>query len=212
MKIAVVGTQCVGKSTYIKDFLEKWKNFTTPEKTYRDIVKEKNIPINKLGSEESQQCILDFLADQATQYSSTDNVIFDRCVLDNLAYSSWLHLNGLVSEKFLDTSRILVRETLRLFDIIFFLPLSKTSPIQIEQDGLRDTDPVYREEIDNIFKVFNQSYLQGDGRIFPKGDSAAFIEIYGTREQRIALTSMYLTEEGKIYGEEQSLLSDIWTP
>ena len=212
MKIAVIGTQCIGKSTYIKDFLVKWPMFSSPEKTYRDLVKEKNIPINKSGTEESQQLILDFLADQATRYSKSDNVIFDRCVLDNLAYSSWLHLNGMVSEKFLDNSRILVRETLSLFDIIFFLPISKTSPVKIVEDGVRDTDPVYREEIDNIFKAFQQSYHQGDGRIFPKGDSAALIEIYGSPEQRIALTSMYVTEKGTIYGEEESLISDLWTP
>jgi hypothetical protein len=142
--------------------------------------------------------------------SKTENVIFDRCVLDNLAYSSWLNLNGKVSDKFLDQSRILVRETLKMFDVIFFLPITKTSPVNIEEDGTRDTDPVYREEIDNIFKVFVKSYQQGDGRIFPKGDSPPIIEIYGNPEQRIALTSMYITEEGKPYGEEQSLITDVY--
>lgn len=210
MKIAVVGTQCIGKSTYIKDFLNKWSMYTTPEKSYRDIVKEKNIPINRLGDEASQRVILDFLVDQALSCSKSDNVIFDRCVLDNLAYSSWLHLNDKVSEKFLDESRILVRETLKMFDIILFLPITKVSPVKIVEDGVRDVDPVYREEIDNIFKVFAKSYLQGDGRIFPKGDSPPIIEIYGSPEQRIALTSMYITEEGKPYGEEQSLISDIY--
>lgn len=210
MKICVSGTQCIGKTTYIKDFLNKWKNYTTPEKTYRDVVRERNIPLNKIGSEESQQVILDFLVDQAMSCSKSDNVIFDRCVLDNLAYSSWLNLNGKVSDKFLDQSRILVRETLKMFDIIFFLPITKVAPVQLVSDGLRDVDPVYREEIDNIFKVFVQSYRQGDGRIFPKGDSPPIIEIYGSPEQRIMLTSMYITEEGKPYGEEQSLITDIY--
>jgi nicotinamide riboside kinase len=210
MKIAVVGTQCIGKSTFIKDFLNKWPMYTTPEKTYRDLIKEKNIPINQLGSEESQQMILDFLVDQSMSCSKTENVIFDRCVLDNLAYSSWLHLKEKVSEKFLDQTRILVRETLKMFDIIFFLPITKHSPVEIVEDGLRDTDPIFRTEIDNIFKVFMQSYLKGDGRIFPKGDSPPIIEIYGSPEQRIALASMYINEEGAPYGEEQSLITDIY--
>jgi predicted ATPase len=209
MKIAVVGTQCIGKSTFIKDFLDKWSMYSTPTKTYRDVVKERNISINKLGSEESQQIILDFLVDQATQYSKSDNVIFDRCILDNLAYSSWLHLNGKVSEKFLDTSRIIVRESLKLFDIIFFLPITKTSPVSLVEDGVRDTDPVYREEIDNIFKAFYQSYLQADGRVFPKDDTPAFIEIFGNQVERVALTSLYLTDLGTAYGEKESLLSDL---
>jgi hypothetical protein len=212
MKIAVVGTQCIGKSTYIKDFLNKWSMYKTPEKSYRDLIKEKNIPINKIGTEESQQLILDFLIDQATQYSKEENVIFDRCILDNLAYSSWLHLNDKVSEKFLDTSRIIVRESLKLFDIIFFLPITKTSPVKIVEDGIRDTDPVYREEIDNIFKAFYQSYLQADGRVFPTSDSPAFIEIFGSQEQRIALTGLYITDIGNAYGDKESLLSDIITP
>lgn len=212
MKIAVVGTQCIGKSTYVNDFLKKWSMYSTPEKSYRDLIKEKNIPINKLGSEESQQIILDFLVDQATQYSKSDNIIFDRCILDNLVYSSWLHLYDKVSDKFLDKSRLIVKESLKLFDIIFFLPITKTSPVEIVEDGVRDTDPVYREEIDNIFKAFMQSYVQGDGRIFPKVDSPAFIEIFGSPEQRIALTNLYITDLGHPYGEKESLLSDIWTP
>ena len=72
MKIAVVGTQCIGKSTYIKDFLKKWSMYSTPEKTYRDIVKEKNIPLNKLGDEHSQKIILDFLIEQATSFSKKE--------------------------------------------------------------------------------------------------------------------------------------------
>ena len=212
MKIAVVGTQCIGKSTYINDFLHKWTTYKTPSTCYRSLIKEKKIEINKSGSEETQKIILDFLIDQAMSYSKDENVIFDRCVLDNLAYSSWLFLNNKVSEKFLDETRILVRETLKLFDIIFFLPLTNVSPVEIVEDGVRDTDPIYREEIDNIFKAFSRSYVQGDGRIFPANDSPALIEIFGSPSGRIQLTSLYLTEEGKAYGEGQSLISDLYTP
>jgi predicted ATPase len=151
--------------------------------------------------------ILDFLAEQATQYSKKDNVIFDRCVLDNLAYSSWLHLKDKVSEKFLDESRILTRETLRLLDVILFLPITNSSPVTIVNDSLRDTNPQYREEVDNIFKAFQQSYHQEDGRIFPQGDAPPIIEIFGNQEQRIELTKLYITPEGKPYGEEQSLIA-----
>jgi predicted ATPase len=207
MKIAVVGTSCIGKSTYIQDFLKNWPMYETPKTTYRDLIKEKNIPCNREGTEESQRMILDFLAEQATQYSKKDNVIFDRCVLDNLAYSSWLHLKDKVSEKFLDESRILTRETLRLLDVIFFLPITNSSPVTIVNDDLRDTDPQYREEVDNIFKVFQQSYHQEDGRIFPQGDAPPIIEIFGNQEQRIELTKLYITPEGKPYGEEQSLIA-----
>lgn len=212
MKIAVVGTACQGKSTYIKDFLTQWPMYKTPEKSYRDVIKEKNLIINEDGTEESQKIILDVLVDQATEFSKGENVIFDRCVLDNLAYTAWLNMNGKVSDEFLETTRLIVSETLKLYDILFFFPISKFSPITLEADGTRSVNEEYRKEIDNIFKTFQQSYLSGDGRVFPKNDAAAMIEIYGTQQERIKMTELYITKEGKIYGDEDSLMSDIYVP
>jgi len=209
MKIAISGTHCMGKTTYIEDFLKKWPNYKSPEKSYRDYIVEKNLPHSKDATEESQKLILDALVDQSQAYSKDENVIFDRCVLDNLAYSSWLFLNGKISEKFLDESRIIIRESLKLFDIIFYFPITKFSKVEMEDDNFRNTDPVFREEIDNIFSTFVQSYRQQDGRVFPADDTPPIIEIFGNREERIAMTSFYITEEGAAYGEEQSLLTDI---
>ncbi|NBO36294.1 hypothetical protein EBU91_01975 [bacterium] len=212
MKIAVSGAQCTGKSTYVKDFLKNWTNYKTPEKGYRDFIKENNLPHSKNGTEESQKAILNALLDESQQYTRKDNIIFDRCILDNLAYSSWLHLNDKVSEKFLDETRITIREALKTFDLIFFFPLTKTSPIPFDDKETRESDVQYREEIDNIFKAFLKSYHQGDGRVFPKDDSPAIIEIFGNPEERIKMTEFYLDKEGRPYGEDQSLISDIYTP
>jgi predicted ATPase len=209
MKIAVIGTQNTGKTTYVNDFLKKWPMYTTSDKSYREIIKEKNLPHSQNSNEETQKLILDFLIDQVTETSKTDNVILDRSVLDCLAYSTWLCLNDKVSEKFLDQQRIIVRETLKLYDVIFFMPLTKASPIEIQNDGFRNIDPIFREEIDNIFKVFQESYHKGDGRVFPKDDTPAVIEIYGSPEERIKLTEFYITEDGKAYGEDDNLLNEV---
>lgn len=210
MKIAICGTSCVGKSTYVKDFLETWKNYKNPEKTYRNLIKEKNLPHSSNGNEESQKAILNSLVDQAIEFSKDENIIFDRCVLDNMAYTSWLYLKDKVSEKFLDETRILVRETLKLYDIIFFIPLTKVSPVELTESELRDTDPVYREEIDNIFKTFVASYHKSEGKVFPSEDCPAVIEIFGSPKERIQMTKLYITEEGKPYGENESLLTGIF--
>jgi len=209
MKIAVVGSQCTGKTTYINDFLKKWSMYKTPEDTYRKLIKEKKLSHSKNGNEESQTAILNCLVDQAIENSKSENVIFDRCVLDVLAYSTWLCLNEKMSEKALDQQRIIVRETLKLYDIIFFIPLTKVSEIKIEDNDNREVDPVYREEIDTIFKVFQDSYNRGDGRVFPKEDTPAVIEIFGSPQERIKLTEFYITEEGKAFGEGESLLSNV---
>jgi thymidylate kinase len=209
MKIAVIGTQCMGKSTYIKDFLKKWPMYTTPEKSYREILKEKNLSHSKEATVEAQTEILNFLIDQATECSKQDNVILDRCVLDCLAYTAWLNLKGKVSDDYLDQQRIIVRETLKLYDILFFLPITKVAKVDIVEDGFREIDPIFREEIDVIFKAFQESYHRGDGRVLPKDDAPAIIEIFGTPEERIKMTELYITEDGKCYGEDENLLNSV---
>ena len=209
MKIAAIGTHSTGKSTYIQDFLKNWPMYETSDKSYRDLIKDNSVTHSKQGTEESQKIILNYLVDQAIESSKKDFVILDRCVVDNLAYSSWLNLNEKVSDKFLEESRLIVRETLKMFDIIFFIPLTKVAEVPLENNELRDVDPVYREEIDNIFKVFQQSYLRGDGRVFPVNDSPALIEIFGSREERIKMTELYIDKNGKPYGDDKSLISDI---
>jgi predicted ATPase len=212
MKLCVVGTACQGKSTYISDFLKNWNMYKTTEKSYRDIIKEKKLSINENGNEESQKIILDILVDQAIDFSKDDNVIYDRCVLDNLAYTFWLNANGKVSDEFLEKTRTIVHETLKLYDILFFFPISKFSKIELTESENRSINVEYRDEIDQIFKAFQQSYLSGDGKIFPTIESPAFIEIYGTPEQRIEMTKLYINTNGNIYGEEDSLISDLYLP
>jgi hypothetical protein len=183
--------------------------YTTSDKSYRDIIKEQNLSHSKNSNEETQKIIMDFLVDQATQSSKSDNIIFDRCIVDCLVYSTWLCLNDKVSEKFVDQQRILVRETVKLFDLLLFIPLTKVAPIEIKDDGFRETDPIFREEIDNIFKAFQDSYHRGDGRVFPKEDCPAIIEIFGSPEERIKMTEFYINPDGKGYGEDESLLDNV---
>jgi|APGre2960657404_1045060.scaffolds.fasta_scaffold15864_3 hypothetical protein len=209
MKIGIIGTSCVGKTTYVNDFLKKWPMYETPQNSYREKLKELNLPHSKQSNEETQTLILNCLIDQLIESSKKDFVIFDRSVVDVLAYSTWLNLYEKVSDKFLDQQRITIRETLKLYDVLFFIPLTKVAPVNIEDNGFREVDPTYRQEIDTIFKVFNDSYAKGDGRVFPAEDCPAVIEIFGSPEERIKLTELYIMEDGKCYGEDQSLIPDI---
>jgi hypothetical protein len=48
-----------------------------------------------------------------------------------------------------------------------------------------------------------------EGKVFPSEDCPAVIEIFGSPEERIKMTQLYLQENGQPYGEEQSLLTGI---
>ena len=90
-KIGVMGTQCIGKTTLIDDMILQWPQLSRPEKTYRDLIKEKKLPVNKNGTKESQEAILNFLVDEAMGNYGKKKMIFDRTPLDNMAYSLWLY-------------------------------------------------------------------------------------------------------------------------
>ena len=52
MKIAVCGSSCTGKSTYINDFMQKWPMYKKPTKPrYTDLMASQGIKINEDGDE-----------------------------------------------------------------------------------------------------------------------------------------------------------------
>lgn len=206
MKIAITGTQCIGKSTFINDFIKKWPMYTTSGKDCSSIIREKKLLHSQESTEATQDIILNHLVDQALSCSKTDHVIFDRCVLDNLAYTSWLVLKEKIPNSYLQKILPIVQETIKLYDIIFTCPITKVAPVNIESNGTRDIDPVFREEIDNILKTFIESYHKHDGKIFNPQDSPAVIEIFGKPEERIAMAEFYINENGNMYGEDESLI------
>lgn len=61
MRIVVVGAQNVGKTTFVRDFVTKFPNYTTPSVSYRDIVLAKGLKINQETGEESQAAIMQFI-------------------------------------------------------------------------------------------------------------------------------------------------------
>ena len=127
MRIAISGTACQGKYTLVKDFLDLWPSYKTPEKTYRSVLQENNLSHSSKTNKETQRKILDFMIEEQQKYRSSDNVIFDRCPLDNLVYSMWAceQNNSDIDEEFVSSCIPLVRESFRNLDIIFFIPITK---------------------------------------------------------------------------------------
>jgi hypothetical protein len=197
MKIGVCGTQCIGKSTFCNDFVQSWPKYKFIKHNY---TKKKGITLNKMGTEESQEYILNKLIDQL-QETKANYAIYDRTVLDNLVYTLWLNANEKVSDAFVKKCIDITRETLILYDIIFFCPITKHTPIEIIPGKHRDSDPKYREEIDVLFKTLMDAYVKQSNIYFPiqhpKG-CPAIIEMFGNREERIQLAKLYIKPNGKV--------------
>ena len=212
MRILISGTANTGKTTLIKDFLNNWPNYRTPESSYRDLIKEKNYPHSKKCNQEGQWAILNCMIDEMQKYSKDDTVIFDRGPLDCLVYSLWAceMSSSDIDEQFISKMIPIVKESMKNLDVIFYIPISKSSPIPINNDGFREVDPTYITEIDNIFKAIFHLYQHSfnDNPFLPSDDCPAIIEIFGSREERIALMQQYLNVDGEVIGEEGGSILD----
>lgn len=212
MKIALMGAQNTGKSTLVENFIKQWPMYKRPEKTYRDIIKEQNIKLNKEGDKESQRAILNALVDEAQIACATDqqHIIFDRCAVDNVAYTLWHYAKdtaGFTREYVVDSQSIAAL-TLKYLDIIFYVPIRKEIQV-VPRDG-REIDLVYREEIDNIFDALVCSYEKNTKAFFPAEDCPAVIRLEGPPDMWVPQMRLYIKDNGNGYAEEDgSLLSNM---
>jgi len=199
MRIAISGTGCQGKTTLIRDFLDQWPSYTTSKKTYRDVIKDNNLSHSSKTNKDTQWDVLNFMIDELQKTTKGDKVIFDRCPLDNLVYSIWSNekKNSNITEKFIKKCMPLVRESLRFIDIIFFTPITKVAPVEIEEDDLRDSDLDFIEEVDHLFKAVHRDHqTNAKSSFFVDDDKPAMLEVFGNRRERIEIIKLYLDKDG----------------
>jgi len=212
MRIAISGSSNTGKSTLISDFLKNWPKYKTPESSYRQFFKTNHYPHSKNCNKEGQWAILNHMIDEMQKYTKDDNIIFDRCPLDNLIYSLWSCEKSAsdIDEEFINKCIPIVKQSMKFIDVIFFIPISKSSPIPIVNNGSREIDPTYIAEIDNLFKAIFHLYQNNfdDNPFLPNDDCPAIIEIFGNQLERIALLQQYLNVDGNVIGEEGGSILD----
>jgi len=216
MRISISGTGCQGKSTLIADFLKEWPMYDTESVTYREKIVSENLPHSKAATKDSQWKILNHMIDEMQTFKPGDNIIMDRCPIDNLVYSLWCFDKqvGDIDKEFIDKCIPIIRESMRKLDIIFFIPITKAAPVPIVEDKMREADPVYIKEIDNIFKMTGAQYMQNPGAnpFFPKDDSPAWIEVFGDRQTRIAMIKQYLDIDGDLIGGTEESMAQLINP
>lgn len=186
MRIAVSGTHFMGKSTLIEDFIKTHANYRSEIEPY---YKLQDANLAELSLEPSLDSLLeqlDFSIDQINQCANEDNVIFDRCPVDFIAYA--MHLldedsidinDSEVSERFSE-----VRNALNILDLIIFLPITKENLIEYTEEN-----PVFRKAADKYFKKI---YRDDVCDIFPRYGHPKIIELYGDRLTRIRKLESYL--------------------
>lgn len=168
MRIAVTGTHGVGKSTLIEEFLRVHPKFVHEPEPYVVLVED-------YGEEFSAEpCVEDFLRqlefnlEQLDQHAAGENVIYERCPLDFLAYLNVLDVTSIQTL----TDRI--SEAMQQLDLIVYLPL----------DDAPDSDefPKLRQAMDHQLSELLTSA------------NVTVVEATGTTRQRLRTINQWISK------------------
>ena len=164
MKIGFCGTMSVGKTTLVNALKElpEFKNyhFRTERSKY---LMEMGIPLNTDSTFKGQ---LVFASERAAELMQ-ENIITDRTVIDVMAFCD-------LSKSMVDHEKFYLNATLYYlvdeYDILFYV---SPEGVEIEDNGVRETNAEYRDAIDEKIKSIVGMY---------RGNT---ITIRGTVEERI---------------------------
>ena len=165
MRIGLCGTMSVGKTTLVKALQElpEFENYffaTERSKYLRDL----GIPLNTDSTVRGQFV---FMAERASELMN-DNLITDRTIWDVCAFTlsaksiSWFNKQSLIEA---------ASTLMPYYDIVFYI---NPDGIEIEDNGVRETDAKYRNDINFAIVELLKQYKP-----------TKLVEIKGTTEQRI---------------------------
>ncbi len=149
MKIGLCGTMSVGKTTLVNALknVPEFKDytFTTERSKYLNSL---GIPLNTDSTLKGQNI---FLAERCTELMQ-ENIITDRTVIDVIAFTKLAKsISYIDGDAFEEYAKRFIRE----YDYIFYVSPEGTI---IEDNGVRETNQEYRDEIDQTIKLLLYKY------------------------------------------------------
>jgi GTPase SAR1 family protein len=150
MKIGLCGTMSVGKTTLVNALKEldyfKDYQFRTERSKY---LMEMGIPLNTDSTVKGQAV---FLAERASELMQ-ENIITDRTIIDVMAFANCsTSMYYFEADDFCQFASYMLQE----YDYIFYV---SPEGVEIEDNGVRETDAKYREIIDrsinNLITKYN---------------------------------------------------------
>jgi len=143
MKIGLCGTMSVGKTTLVNALqeLDYFKGYTTRTERSKELM-AMGIPLNTDSTFLGQTV---FMAERANELL-IDNIITDRTIIDVMAFAqASKSIDWTDKEAFYTYAIRLIKE----YDYIFYV---SPEGVEIEDNGIRETDADYRNEIDIIIR------------------------------------------------------------
>ena len=166
MKIGLCGTMSVGKTTLVnalKDVPE-FKDYITRTERSKELM-AMGIPLNTDSTVKGQSV---FLAERASELME-ENIITDRTIIDVMAFAKCSKsMYYFEAEDFCQFASYMLEE----YDYIFYV---SPEGVEIEDNGIRETNKDYRISIDNKIKEIITEYK----------DQCKIVNISGTTKDRV---------------------------
>jgi GTPase SAR1 family protein len=142
MKIAMVGSHGVGKTTLCYELAARLKRRNVDVEVVREVARRCPLPINQETTVPAQEWILHTQISWEIEAAATHDVVLcDRSVLDNYCYMVHAAGSQPVWEKIFD-------HWLPTYDLLVHVPLWS----QPSFDGVRAIDPGFQEQIELIIQ------------------------------------------------------------
>ena len=182
MRIAVTGAHGVGKSTFIEDFVAAHAGYESVPEPYW-LLAQQGIPFANGASVADLETQLLESCRLVAAYASAEDVIFDRCPLDFLAYLDVVSAGE--GFEWLPSGRELasVSKALATLDLVVFVPM--VSPDEI---GTTIERPRLRKHVDRRLKAMLREDDLGLLHDGPK-----ILEVTGSRARRVAMAGAFLS-------------------
>ncbi len=142
MKIALIGTHGIGKTTLCFELAARLKRRSADVELVREVARRCPLPINESTSGAAQAWILHTqIGEEIAAAAHHEVVIADRSVLDNYCYMVHAAAGSRMWDRFID-------EWLPTYDLLVFVPLWSRPTY----DGVRAADPRFQEEIHDLLE------------------------------------------------------------
>jgi nicotinamide riboside kinase len=154
MKIAFTGAQGTGKTTLLNELKQMFPyspdsymgaQYTFIDEITRNMLKH-GLSINEKGTDVTQLLIMN----SHLKNVLAGNVVMDRCALDGVVYTRYLHNRGQVSDWVMDYAERVFQMIISEYDYIFYL----VPEFDLKDDGTRSTSIDFRNQIVDIFNTY----------------------------------------------------------
>jgi thymidylate kinase len=185
MIVSFSGCQSSGKTTLLKLCKEIYSDrYEFVDEVTRLVKREFNVPINEQGTGLTQCLITNKHIENVLRFRETKGAIFDRCILDGLCYTGYLHIEGSVPGWVFDYTKNVFKKLISQYDVIFY-----TDPydVALVDDGERSVDVEFRNK---MIETFEQAIISYDDLLKDK-----IVRLKGTVEERMEAIKIRLCQQ-----------------